>query len=307
VNLPAKTLIVIAGPTAVGKTSLAIQLAKKFQTEIISADSRQFFKELNIGTAKPAEKELLEVKHHFINSLSIKQDYDAAQFGRDAMELIHHLFREHDVVVMCGGSGLYIKAVTEGFDAIPEIPGEIRESLTNGYSENGLLWLQKKMKELDPELFATIDQQNPQRLMRALEVRMGTGSSIAAFRKKEKRKLDFNILKIGLELPREELYARIDERMDTMISNGLFEEAEKLYPYRNQNALQTVGYQEIFDFMDGQYDRDEAIRLLKRNSRRYAKRQMTWFKRDGEVKWFTAADMTGILQYITAGVATLKD
>jgi tRNA dimethylallyltransferase len=302
----AHALVVIAGPTAVGKTALAIALAKKFQTEIISADSRQFFRELNIGTAKPTEKELLEVKHHFVNSLSIRQNYDAAQFGRDALATIHDLFKKHKVVILCGGSGLYIRAVTEGFDDIPEVPDEIRESLKDEFSKNGISWLQNKMRELDPEFLETIDQQNPQRLMRALEVRIGTGASISTFRKNEKIRHDFQIVKIGLELPREKLYERIDRRMEMMIGSGLFDEAKAVYPYKNHNALQTVGYQEIFDFIDGHYDRDEAIRLLKRNSRRYAKRQLTWFKRDGEIRWFDAENVEPIVQYIEEQIGTLK-
>jgi tRNA dimethylallyltransferase len=302
-----KTLIVIAGPTAVGKSSLAIELAKKFETEIISADSRQFFRQLNIGTAKPAEKELLEVKHHFINSLSITEEYDAAQFGRDALETIHEAFQHHHVVILCGGSGLYIQAVTDGFDDIPEVPDEIRQSLNEKFVEGGLPWLQEKMRELDPELFEKIDQQNPQRLMRALEVHMATGVSIATFRKKQKHNHQFKIIKIGLELSRDRLYARIDERMDSMITNGLFAEAKELYQFKNHHALQTVGYQEIFDFMDGLYDRDEAIRLLKRNSRRYAKRQLTWFKRDMDIKWFSPEDIDAIIEYLNLAVATPKD
>lgn len=303
---PAQALVVIAGPTAVGKTALAIALAKKFQTEIISADSRQFFRELDIGTAKPTEKELLDVKHHFVNSLSIKQNYDAAQFGRDALAMIHELFKKYNVVIMCGGSGLYIRAVTEGFDDIPEVPDEIRESLKDEFSKNGISWLQNKMKELDPELLETIDQQNPQRLMRALEVRIGTGASISTFRRNEKIRHDFRIIKIGLELPRDTLYERIDRRMDAMIASGLFEEAKSVYPYKIHNALQTVGYQEIFDFIDGQYDREEAIRLLKRNSRRYAKRQLTWFKRDPEMKWFSSENFDPIIQYVSDCIGTLK-
>jgi tRNA dimethylallyltransferase len=306
VEKPAHALVVIAGPTAVGKTALAIALAKKFQTEIISADSRQFFRELTIGTAKPTEKELLEVKHHFINSLSIKQNYDAAQFGRDALATIHDLFKKHEVVILCGGSGLYIRAVTEGFDDIPEVPDEIRESLKDEFAKHGIVWLQNKMKELDPEFLETIDQQNPQRLMRALEVRIGTGASISTFRKNEKIRHDFQIVKIGLELPREKLYERIDRRMEMMIANGLFDEAKAVYPYKNHNALQTVGYQEIFDFIDGHYDRDEAIRLLKRNSRRYAKRQLTWFKRDDEIRWFDAENLEPIIQYVKEQIGSLK-
>jgi tRNA dimethylallyltransferase len=293
-----KNLIVIAGPTAVGKTVVAIQLAKKLKTEIISADSRQFFRELTIGTAKPAVAELNEVKHHFINSHSIGDDYDAARFGEAALAVIHNLFKDHDHVILCGGSGLYIKAVVEGFDDIPEVAAEIRESLVQGYNLHGIGWLQQKMKESDPEHFMVIDQQNPHRLIRALEVKIGTGASIASFRNNEKRKHDFNVIKIGLELPREVLYKRIDGRMDDMIAQGLFQEAEQLYPFKDHQALQTVGYQEIFDLMDGSYDREEAVRLLKRNTRRYAKRQLTWFKRDEEMKWFSPDDLGGIGEYI---------
>jgi len=282
----------------VGKTAVAIQLAKRFQTEIISADSRQIFRELNIGTAKPDEEELAMVHHHFINSHSIHETYDAAQYGRDALELIHRLFEHQNFLILCGGSGLYINAVLEGFDDIPEVPDSIREELAEGFERNGLAWLQEKMIELDPEHFREIDQQNPHRLMRALEVKIGTGSSIGSFRKKQKREHPFHIHKVGLELPREELYERIDSRMDKMIADGLFEEAQQLFPFRNHNALQTVGYQEIFDFMEGKYDRDEAIRLLKRNSRRYAKRQLTWFKRDEEMQWFRPEPLQPVIDWI---------
>lgn len=290
--------MVIVGPTAVGKTALSINLARHFQTEIISADSRQIFRELTIGTAKPSEAELALVKHHFINSHSILQEYDAARFGHEALTTIHNLFAHYNVVVMCGGSGLYVKAVCEGFDTIPEIAGEIRDELVASYEKHGISWLQDKMKELDPELLLSIDQQNPQRLMRALEVRIGTGSSIASFRKKERINHPFTIVKVGLDVDRDLLYHRIDERMDEMIAGGLFEEAEALHPYRNHNALQTVGYQEIFDFMEGKYDRQEAIRLLKRNSRRYAKRQLTWFKRDETIRWFKPDQLAEIVAYI---------
>ena len=290
-----KKLIVIVGPTAVGKTAVAINLAKYFKTEVISADSRQIFKELNIGTAKPSEHELAIVPHHFINHLSIHEAYDAAQYGRDALMLIHKLFEKHDHLILCGGSGLYVKAVCEGFDDIPEIPDEIREKLMEDYEKYGIGVLQEKMKQLDPDHFEKIDQQNPHRLIRALEVILGTGLSITSFRKKNKLEHTFSIGKIGLELPREELYRRIDDRMDNMIEDGLFMEAEHLYVHKNHNALQTVGYQEIFDFMDGKYGRQEAIRLLKRNSRRYAKRQLTWFKRDPEIVWLNPANIDEII------------
>jgi tRNA dimethylallyltransferase len=294
-----KKLIVIAGPTAVGKTVIAMHFARFFNSPIISADSRQIFKEMNIGTAKPSEAELVLVKHYYINSHSIQNSFDAAQYGREALQLMKSLFEKYDTLILCGGSGLYIKAVCEGFDDIPHVSAEIREDLTLNYSKFGLSWLQDKMKALDPDHFENIDQQNPQRLMRALEVKIGTGKSISAFRGNNKLVHDFRIIKIGLELPRALLYDRIDERMDKMVAEGLFEEAKKLYPFKNYNALQTVGYQEIFDFIDGKYDREEAIRLLKRNTRHYAKRQMTWFKKDKEITWFQPDSLEEMMNFVT--------
>ena len=286
-----------------GKTALAIHLAQIFNTEIISADSRQVFRELTIGTAKPSVEELQSVRHHFIDTHSITEEYDAAQYGKDALELISRLFTQHDILILCGGSGLYIRALLEGFDDIPEIPAHIRASLIGEYEAHGLEWLQRKMEKLDPEHFLLIDQKNPHRLIRALEVRIGTGSSIATFQKDSRAVHNFHIIRIGLELPRQELYKRIDNRMDRMIEQGLFEEASHLYPYRDRQALQTVGYQEIFDFMDSRYDREEAIRLLKRNSRRYAKRQLTWFKRDPEVTWFSPNQFELIEEFIKKQMA----
>jgi tRNA dimethylallyltransferase len=293
-----KTLIVIAGPTAVGKTAVAIQFAKALQSEIVSADARQIYREMNIGTAKPDHSELASIKHYFVDSHSINDDYDAAQYGEDALQVIGNLLIRSQFAILCGGSGLYIRAVCEGFDEIPEVTASIREELTNGFKTYGIGWLQVKVKELDPNLEGIIDMKNPHRLIRALEIKVGTGESILSFRKNEKRKHNFNIIKIGLELPREELFSRIDHRMDKMITEGLFEEAKSLYPYKSKNALQTVGYQEIFDFLDGQYDYDETVRLLKRNSRRYAKRQLTWFKRDREMKWFSPDQVSIMLDYI---------
>jgi tRNA dimethylallyltransferase len=293
-----KKLIVVVGPTAVGKTAVAIALAKHFGTEIVSADSRQIFRELSIGTAKPTGEELAQVPHHFINSHSIHEAYDAAQYGQDALAVIHRLFERHNEVILCGGSGLYVKAVCEGFDDIPEVPAQIREELLATYERDGIEALQALMMEHDPQLYATIDQKNPQRLMRALEVKLGTGLSIASFRKKNTLRHPFTIVKIGLNLPREVLYERIDHRMDVMIGAGLFAEAEALYPLRAINALQTVGYREIFDFMEGKYDREEAVRLLKRNSRHYAKRQLTWFTRDPQVQWFGPAEVEKIIEVV---------
>lgn len=295
---PEKILVVIAGPTAVGKTDLSIRLAEALHAEIVSADSRQVFKELNIGTAKPTEQELASIRHYFVNHLSITQSYDAAQFSEDALAILSQAFEQRDFMILCGGSGLYIKAVCEGFDDIPDVPDEIREKLSTQYTSHGISWLQQQMMELDPEYYSQIDPQNPHRLIRALEVKIGTGESISNYHRRAKREHNFRIIKIGLELPREVLNERIDKRMDDMIHAGLFEEAAALFPFREHNALQTVGYQEIFDFMEGKYDRDEAVRLLKRNSRRYAKRQMTWFKRDPAIRWFSPAEFDEILRYV---------
>ncbi len=281
-----KRLIVLVGPTAVGKTALSIDLAKTLSTEIISADARQIFKELEIGTAKPSSDQLREVKHHFINSKSIHDEYDAGTFGKEALSCIYKLFETYNDLILCGGSGLYIKAVLEGFDDMPEIPSSIRESINQEYGDKGLEWLQEEVKRLDPEYFQVVDRMNPHRLIRALELNYFSGKPMSYFRQKKKKEHFFDVVKIGLELPREELFNRIDQRMDVMIEEGLFEEAKNFYLYKNLNALQTVGYQEIFDFMDSLYDKAEAIRLLKRNSRRYAKRQLTWFKRDEEIHWF---------------------
>ena len=293
-----KKLIVLVGPTAVGKTSVAITLARHFGTEIISADSRQLFKELGIGTAKPSPAELQMARHHFINSHSIHEPYDAAQYGRDALMLIEKLFVQWDQLILCGGSGMYVKAVCEGFDEIPNIPEGIREKLINEYEQHGIEVLQDKMRTLDPEGYPKIDNQNPHRLIRALEVIESTGKSIRSFQKKGRLNHPFSIVKIGLTLPREVLHERIDRRMDDMISQGLFAEAQSLYKFRQINALQTVGYQEIFDYIDGKYDREEAVRLLKRNSRRYAKRQITWFQRDRDVIWTDPNNIDGIIQMI---------
>jgi tRNA dimethylallyltransferase len=294
-----KTIVILAGPTAVGKTSLSIQLAKRFQTEIISADSRQFYKEMEIGTAKPTLEEMEGVSHHFINSHSIHDEYNVGQFEKDTLKLLDELFQKHHVVFVVGGSGLYVKALCEGIDDMPAIPAEIRQKLNTEFEQNGIEYLQKQVIESDPEYFKIVDQQNPQRLIRALELYRATGKNMSYYRAQAKRtQRPFNIIKIGLERSREELYDRINLRMDQMIAEGLFEEAEKLYSFKDLNALQTVGYSEIFGFLDGEYDREEAVRLLKRNSRRYAKRQMTWFKRDSEFVWFSAEDKSKVIDYL---------
>lgn len=293
-----KNLIVIVGPTAVGKTGLAIKLAEFYKTEIISADSRQIYKELEIGTAKPSLEELLHVKHHFINTKSVEEEYDAGTFGREAREVIDELFKTHDQVVMCGGSGLYIKSVLEGFDDLPDVPAEIRIKIVDEYGRKGLGWLQEEVATQDPDYFEVVDRQNPQRLMRSLEIIRSTGKAFSGFHKKKKIDLPFRVVKIGLELGRLELYERIDKRMDSMVEKGVFDEAEKFFTLRQRNALQTVGYLEAFGFFEGMYDREEAIRLMKRNSRRYAKRQLTWFRKDKEIRWFHPEDWNGTLDHL---------
>jgi tRNA dimethylallyltransferase len=293
-----KKLIVIVGPTAVGKTEMALRLAEYFRTEIISADSRQIYKELKIGTAKPTTEELAHVHHHFINTHSITEDYDAGEYGREALSRIHQFFETQDTLIMCGGSGLYIKAVLEGFDEMPEIPSGIREKIVEEFKSKGLPWLQKEVEAADPDYFAQVDSKNPQRLMRALELYRVANIPVKQLRKKTKLEHSFEVIKIGLEVSRDELYNRIDARMDRMVEMGLFEEAEMFYPHRALNALQTVGYREIFSCLDGEYDKEEAIRLLKRNSRRYAKRQLTWFKRDTEIQWFRPGQIQEVVKLI---------
>ncbi|WP_215222962.1 tRNA (adenosine(37)-N6)-dimethylallyltransferase MiaA [Echinicola shivajiensis] len=298
-----KYLIVVVGPTAVGKTDLCINLAKKFNTEIISSDSRQFYREMELGTAKPSKDELREVKHHFINNLSIFDEYDVRKFEKEALGLMATLFESHDVLIMTGGSGLFVNAICEGFDDIPDIDPSIRRSLNDLYEKEGITAIQEKLKKLDPEYYSIVDLNNPQRLIRGCEVSLGTGKPFSSYRVKKKASRPFNIIKVGLEREREELYNRINYRMDLMVEAGLFDEAEKLFPHRELNALQTVGYSEIFGYLAGEYDKEEAVRLLKRNSRRYAKRQFTWFRRDNEIQWFLPEDQGEIFDYIEDQIA----
>ncbi|MCE7066498.1 tRNA (adenosine(37)-N6)-dimethylallyltransferase MiaA [Dyadobacter sp. CY326] len=293
-----KQLIIIAGPTAVGKTALSIQIAKALHTEIISADSRQFFRELNIGTAKPTTEELAQVKHHFINSHSIAEVYSAGDFERDVLKCLEQLFETHDQVVMTGGSGFYIKAVSEGLDALPAPLKGLRDSLTNKLQEQGLAVLQTEVSVIDPTFAATAEIVNPQRVVRALEVFYTTGTPISQYQLKRTEQRPFEQILIALDRDRSELYNRIDLRMDLMLQEGLVAEAKGLARYRSHHALQTVGYKEVYGFLDGEYDEAEMIRLLKQNSRRYAKRQLTWFRHQGNFKWFHARDEEGILNYI---------
>lgn len=290
-----KTVLVVCGPTAVGKTSAAITLAKHFHTEIISADSRQCFKELNIGVARPSEAELAEVPHHFIASHSVTENVNAAFFEQYALEKVDQLLRDHDVVVMVGGTGLYLKAFTEGLDPIPEIDGSVREKILKAYEIKGLEWLQKELAVKDPDFFSVGEIQNPQRMMRALEVVESTGKSILAFRTKKKSTRGFNIIKIGLELSKDELYHNINSRVDNMINDGLVGEVIALKDHRDINALQTVGYSEIFEYLDGNTSLADAIGQIKQHTRHYAKRQMTWFRKDKEINWISAKDINEIL------------
>lgn len=276
----------VGGPTAVGKTSFSIRLAQAYQTEIISADSRQLYKQLSIGTAKPNADELAAVPHHFIDILPPEREYNAGEFERDALTLLEELFRRHEQVVVAGGSGMYVQALCQGIDEMPEVPPSLRENLNLRLRKEGLDPLLSELQKLDPVYYQQVDRQNPQRVLRALEVSLYTGRPYTSFRRQNFKERPFHTIKIGLDRPREELYQRIDARMDQMVEEGLFEEARELYPFRKLNALQTVGYKEIFGYMEGRYDKEEAIRLLKRNSRRYAKRQLTWFRKDKDFTWF---------------------
>ena len=292
-----KTCIIIVGPTAVGKTAMAIQVAQHFSTSIISADSRQCFKELNIGVAKPSKEELQLVKHYFINSHSIKETLNAAIFEQYALDKAKQIFAQHDVAVMVGGTGLYVKTFAEGIDELPVIKPAIREQIIADYEWEGLQWLQKEVEKNDPLYFEKGETKNPQRLIRALEVKLSTGKSIIEFQTKQKRNRDFNIIKIGLEIPREELNKRINSRVDGMMKNGLLNEVKSLVPYKDLNALQTVGYRELFGHLIGDLSLQDATEAIKINTRQYAKRQMTWFKKDDEVAWCTPA-FTDVLSQI---------
>lgn len=293
-----RILIAIVGPTAVGKTEISIKIANHFGAEIISADSRQFYRELEIGTAKPDATELSQATHYLINSLSIRDNYDVRDFEKEAMAIIESSFKDHDAMVMVGGSGLFVNALAYGLDELPEVEEGMREQLISELESGGISKLQEELKVNDPEYYAIVDLHNPQRVMRALEVIRSTGKPFSSFRTGEKVERPFQIIWIGLEMEREVLYKRIDSRMDQMIDSGLFEEAQQFYDERDLNALQTVGYKEIFGYLDGEYDKEEAIRLLKRNSRRYAKRQMTWFRKNKEITWFGSNDLLKILNHI---------
>lgn len=292
-----KQLLVIGGATATGKTALAIHLAQHFDTEILSADSRQFYREMNIGTAKPDPVELARVKHHFIDSLSVADHFSVGEFERDALLILEDLFCKKDVAILAGGSGLFIRAVCEGLDSFPEVWPEARKIVSGGEHIGGLAWLQQELARLDPAYFATVDQQNPARLRRALEVCIETGMPFSGFLQREKKPRFFQPRYLLLELPRPALYVRIEARVDAMIEAGLEEEARSLLPYRDRPALRTVGYEEWFDFFDGKIDREEAISKIKQHSRNYAKRQATWFRKHGDWAAFHPDDTEGIAAF----------
>lgn len=280
------TLICVVGPTAIGKTALAIKLANAFSTEIISADSRQFYKEMSIGTAVPSKEELNAARHHFIQNISIFDDYSVGDFERDALVCLENLFENNPIVVMVGGSGLYVDAVVKGLDKFPEVSPDIRNQLNDELAENGIEVLQRELKEKDPTYFEKVDIHNPHRLVRALEICRGTGKPYSSFLKQESSKRNFETIFVGLTAEREIIYNRINNRVDQMLVNGLLEEAENLYPHKKLNALQTVGYRELFDFFDEKLTKEEAISEIKKNTRRFSKRQNTWFKKNENIHWF---------------------
>ena len=293
-----KTLLVLLGPTGVGKTDLSIELATYFQTAIISCDSRQLFREMHIGTAVPDQEQLAAVPHFFVQSVSVKDYFNCWEFEQQALCRIKELFLERDVVVMTGGSMMYIDAVCQGIDEIPDVDPEVRQSVMQMFQEKGLEFMRLFLKRLDPVFYGMVDLKNAKRVMHAVEICLTTGKSYSSLRTGIRKERDFSIIKIGLNRDKDELYARINARVDEMFRQGLEEEARSLYPLRHLNALNTVGYKELFDFFDGKTDRGEAVRLIKRNTRRYAKKQLSWFRRDTSITWFHPSQKQEILDFI---------
>jgi tRNA dimethylallyltransferase len=291
-------LIVLLGPTGVGKTDIAVNLAAYYNCEIISADSRQFFREMRIGTAVPNDFQLNTIKHHFIKFLSVKDYYSSSLFERDVLDLLPQLFSKNNIAIMSGGSGLYIDAVCNGIDDIPDVDPAIREKYVSRFSKEGIEGLRVALKLLDPDHYAKVDLKNHKRIMRALEICETSGRPYSSFLVKQQRERDFRILKIGLKRTRDDLYERINSRVDDMLKSGLEEEARLLYKFRNLNALNSVGYKEFFDFFDGTITLEKAIELIKRNSRRYAKRQITWWGKDKGIRWFQPEQVNDIIEYI---------
>lgn len=285
-----RTLLLILGPTGVGKTELSLRVAEHYGCPIVNCDSRQVFRSIPIGTAAPTAQEQARVKHYFVATRSLEEDYNAGQYERDALKLLDELFEKHEVVVMTGGSMLYADAVCYGLDDLPNIPVDIRKHVQEAYETNGIKWLQDEVKRLDPDYWSEVDQQNPARLARCVEMCLATGKTYSSLRTKTTKNRPFRIIKIGLERPREELYDRINRRVEQMIADGMVDEARAVYPQRQLNSLQTVGYRELFAYFDGAYDLNRAIELIQQNTRHYAKRQMTWFRRDQQIHWLKAND-----------------
>ena len=294
-----KTLIVITGPTAVGKTALCLEIAKHFDIPIINADSRQIYKELRIGTASPTSEQMQQVPHFFVGSLSLNDYYSASLFEQQVLECLEQQFQTNDYALLSGGSMMYIDAVCDGIDDIPTIDDKTRELMKQRLAEEGLKALVEELKRLDPEYYEIVDRQNPRRVVHALEICTMTGKTYTSFRKREKRQRPFRIIKIGLNRPREELYQRINQRVDEMMQQGLLEEAKSLYPLRHLNALNTVGYKELFDYLEGRWPLEEAVERIKGNTRRYARKQLTWFKKDEHIRWFHPDDKQAIMNYIS--------
>lgn len=299
-------LAVIVGPTGVGKTAVAVQQAKYFGTEVISADSRQMFRELPIGTAAPTPGEMQGVPHHFIGNLSVTERADAGKWAQEARVLLDELFRKHDVVICAGGSGLYIDALLNGMDELPERDETIREELQNLFHEKGISALQEKLQSLDPEYYGEVDIHNHKRLIRAIEVCLVSGGKYSSLRTNTRKELPFDVVKIGLEMERDKLYDRINRRVDEMMKNGLEAEARSALPYRNNNALATVGYRELFDYFDGKITLEKAVELIKQHSRNYAKRQITWWRRDPSITWFTPVQVKEMAEFISARCEDVK-
>ncbi len=297
-------MVCIVGPTAVGKTNVAITLAQQFSTEIVSADSRQFFKEMSIGTAKPSPEELAAAPHHFINSHSITQAFSVGDFEKEAISLLENLFKKHSIAFLVGGSGLYVQAITQGFDSLPKAPPELRAELNKQLTEKGIESLQKRLEALDPTYYNEVDIYNPQRIIRALEVCISTGQPFSAYRTHAANERPFEVLTIGLNTERSQLYDRINKRVDTMMEQGQLDEVETLLPYRELNALQTVGYQELFDYLEGKKSLEKAVEEIKQNTRRFAKRQLTWFRKNTETHWFEPQQVSQINALISKKLKT---
>lgn len=295
-----RRLIVVVGPTASGKTDLSIALARHYNAPVLSTDSRQVYKGLVIGTAYPSEEQLQAVEHHFIGEKDLTQEFNCGEYEKQALERLNMLFDSHDTVVAVGGSGLYIRALCEGMDDLPEADAPLREMLAERLESEGVAALAEQLRELDPEYYEVVDRNNPARVMRALEVCISSGRKYSELRGGERKERDFQIVKVGVDMPREVLYDRINRRVDMMVAAGLEAEARAVLPYRYCNSLRTVGYAEMFDYFDGKISFVEAVELIKRNSRRYAKRQMTWFRRDSQIAWFKASEYEQIVKYIDA-------